>query len=233
MPLEYDVFLAKIRALKEMGFVPGLRSGDTDVGKVLEEKLGIPENNIAGPDFEVYELKSKRRESSAMMTLFTKAPQPRGVNSVLRAKFGYPPRDGVGRHNDLQVGVSFFKKNSVGLWLEYSGDRLILANERGVEAYYERDYLRRAFEKKIGARLIYVLADARRRGRQEEFHYNEAYLLSGFDFSSFVERLREGVVKFDIRLGHYADGRPHDHGTGFRVLPTGIPKCFVHSEKLL
>jgi len=30
----------------------------------------------------------------------------------------------------------------------------------------------------------------------------------------------------DIRIGQYPDGRPHDHGTGFRVLPDKLDLCF-------
>ena len=46
-----------------MGFVESHREGDTGIGKTLEDLLGITENNIAGPDFATYELKSARKDS--------------------------------------------------------------------------------------------------------------------------------------------------------------------------
>jgi hypothetical protein len=54
--------------------------------------LGISENNIAGPDFEIYELKSGRKNSSSMLTLFTKAPLPKSANKKLLEVFGYKQR---------------------------------------------------------------------------------------------------------------------------------------------
>jgi len=56
---------------------------------------------------------------------------------------------------------------------------------------------------------------------------------SGFNFDNFVHLLREGVILVDIRIGQYPDGRPHDHGTGFRVLPDKLDLCFSHRERIM
>ncbi|HOV22324.1 MAG TPA: hypothetical protein PLW95_06570 [bacterium] len=37
----------------------------------------------------------------------------------------------------------------------------------------------------------------------------------------------------DIRIGQYSNGKKHDHGTGFRVLPSKLDLCFKHREKVL
>ena len=37
----------------------------------------------------------------------------------------------------------------------------------------------------------------------------------------------------DIRIGQYPDGRPHDHGTGFRVFPDKLELCFSHRKRIL
>ncbi len=65
-----------------MGWIKTHRSGNTGIGKTLEDLLGITENNIQGPDFGSYELKSGRINSNSMLTLMTKSPEPRGINSV-------------------------------------------------------------------------------------------------------------------------------------------------------
>ena len=75
--MNYNEFLKRIREIKEMGYVRSHRKGDTGIGKTLEDLLGITENNIAGPDFSIYELKSGRKDSSSMLTFFTKTPSPR------------------------------------------------------------------------------------------------------------------------------------------------------------
>mgnify|MGYP004004340705 FL=1 len=86
----YDEMILGLKTLKEKGFVKTHRAGDTGIGKTLEDLLGIEENNIPGPDGEDTELKAARKNSPSMLTLFTKSPLPRGINSILRAEYGYP-----------------------------------------------------------------------------------------------------------------------------------------------
>jgi hypothetical protein len=128
------------------------------------------------------------------------------------------------------------KPNNLGFRLGVAAERVILENRRNIEAYWERAVLKEAFEKKYH-KLAYVLAESREENRTEQFWYNEAYLLDGFGFDTFSNLVREGVVKADIRLGHYKSGpkygKRHDHGTGFRVLPKFLPRCFERIEKII
>ena len=86
----YDEMISSLKELKEKGFVKTHRAGDTGIGKTLEDLLEIEENNIQGPDGKDTELKAARKNSPSMLTLFTKSPLPRGINSKLRAEYGYP-----------------------------------------------------------------------------------------------------------------------------------------------
>lgn len=258
MPMKYDDFLREIRVIKDSGYVSTHRSGDTGVGKTLEDLLKITENNISGPDFELHELKSGRASAPSMLTLFTKVPQPKGANHALLSEFGYrtrvvPKSVGPGetqlilplngrsrdapipnREKELHVTVEFGRRNSVGLSLAMKGDRLSIANDRGVDAHYDVDYLNQAFTRKYGHHMIYVSAEHRVLVKgQEEFWYKDAYRCSDFSFTKFRALVEQGTIKLDIRLGHHPDGRPHDHGTGFRTLPRNLPKCFSIIEKIL
>lgn len=249
--MDYNDFLRKIKQIKEIGYCQSHRSGDTGIGKTLEDLLGITENNIAGPDFAMYELKSARKDSVSMLTLFTKAPAPDNANKSLLDVFGYEqrkkPRDykqlNLGgdevnasaispRDKELHVTVDAIKPNSVGLKLEIKDNRIYIGNEKGIEAYWDRDTLRTAFEKKYH-RLIYVLAEHKKERGNEHFWYNEAYLLDGFSFKKFSDLVAEGKLKVDLRIGHYPDGRPHDHGTGFRILPRYLPECFDNIVRII
>jgi hypothetical protein len=244
--MNYNEFVEKINQIKKMGFVESKRSGDTGIGKTLEDMLGITENNIAGPDFDIYELKSGRKDSASMLTLFTKAPMPKGANKSLLETFGYEQRTKKNRNQlpvtdymnvqvhehkvstrekELHVTVDSKSVNSVGLRLEIKDNRVYISNARTVLAYYDEMTLREAFEKKY-KKLILALASSKKEGGKEWFWFNEAYLLEGFSFEKFAELVKDGVIKLDLRIGHYPDGRPHDHGTGFRVLPRDRPKCF-------
>lgn len=248
--MQYDEFLGKMKGIKGVGFVKTHRAGDTGIGKTLEDLLGIAENNIAGPNFRGYELKSSRKDSDTMLTLFTKAPMPGKANAKLLEVFGYRQRKTSKDYKqlslniveingskipieekELHVTVDSIKSNSVGLKLEIKRDRLYIGNNKGVEAYYNKDTLRKAFEKKYHD-LIYVLAEHKKEEGQEYFWFNEVYRLKGFSFKRFLLLVREGRLKVDIRIGHYPDGRIHDHGTGFRILPKYLPLCFEKIERI-
>jgi len=254
--MNYDEFLDKIKEIKEMGYVKSHRIGDTGIGKTLEDLLGITENNIAGPDFSIYELKSGRKDSSSMLTLFTKTPMPKGAINKLLEVFGYRQRkkaqdasqkklarylgikneegeEKAGlREKELHVTVDAIRENTVGFILKIVGSRIYIANDKNVEAYYEENVLRKAFENKY-AKLIYVLASRKKEDHTEYLWFEEAYLLEGFGFQKFSELVERGIIKLDLRVGHYPDGRTHDHGTGFRVLPKYLPQCFEKIEKIL
>lgn len=55
--------------------------GDGDAGNLLEDLLGVPENNLSVADYGVYELKTHKRSSGALVKLFSLAPNPRPFSS--------------------------------------------------------------------------------------------------------------------------------------------------------
>lgn len=249
--MEFRDFLKKINEIKQMQYVKSHRVGDTGIGKTLEDLLGITENNIAGPDFATYELKSARKESVSMLTLFTKAPLPDSANMNLLAAFGYAQRKKANNFKQLTLGgakidelkvplgdkelhvtVDAIQPNSVGLKLGIEDNKILIENKKGVLAYWDNHTLQNSFEKKYN-KLIYVLADHKKEKGEEYFWFNEVLLLDGFSFARFSELIKEGKLKVDIRIGHHADGRLHDHGTGFRILPRYLPQCFKTIEHIL
>jgi hypothetical protein len=234
--MTYAELKEKLKEIKEMGYVRTRRAGNTGIGKTLEDLLGITENNVPGPNAAMIELKSARKSVSSMLTLFTKSPLPRRVNSVLLNRFGYESVAGIGG-KDLHTTVNAIRHNQLrgeqGFKLEIEEDKVnLIMSQNEVIAYWDKETLRNSFEKKL-PKLLYVKADARGYDSREEFWFNEGWLLSGFDFDNFVKLLREGVILVDIRIGQYADGRPHDHGTGFRVSPDKLDLCFAHREKVM
>lgn len=61
-----DDFVREYSKICGMGWIRTHRSGPTGIGKTLEDLLGIVENNIDGPDFGDYELKSCRLDSNSI-----------------------------------------------------------------------------------------------------------------------------------------------------------------------
>lgn len=85
-----DKFKEAMEAIRDKGFIETHRSGDTGIGKTLEDELGVEENSVQAADLGAVELKANRKNSNSKITLFTKSPDKRGVNNkILRTKYGY------------------------------------------------------------------------------------------------------------------------------------------------
>ena len=220
-------FIEKFSQICDMGWIKTHRSGPTGIGKTLEDLLGIVENNIDGPDFGDYELKSCRLDSNSMLTIFTKTPQPQGAANTLRMTFGYSSdaydNDEKVLHSTLSAD-RFVPVADTGhsLKVSYSDSKISIIAEDGKEyESWTRDKLKEAFEKKYKGKFVYAKAHSRGSGANEEFKFVEAYEVSGFDYDAFVSLLEQGKIYIDLRIGQYhggaKDGQTHDHGTGFRI----------------
>jgi len=233
----YQEIIKKLKAIKKMGYVKTHRPGNTGVGKTLEDLLGIKENNIRGPNATVIELKSARKNVLSMLTLFTKSPLPKKANSVLLKKYGYPSARG-NKRRELHTTVNAKEFNKLkgkpGFKIAIKNKRLnlITPKEDEILGYWDKETLKKSFERKL-PKLLYVKAEAKGKGSGEEFWFNEAWLLSGFNFDNFLKLLKQGVIFADIRIGQYPDGRTHDHGTAFRVFPDKLDLCFEHREEII
>ena len=232
--ITYPKLVKKLKAINEMGYIKTHRTGNTGIGKTLEDLLEITENNVPGPNAAMIELKSARKNVSSMLTLFTKSPLPPGANSVLLERSGYEGRYGRKRLETTVNATNYNQlKGEPGFKIDIQEDRLNLIDIKcEILGYWDKETLKNSFERKL-PKLLYVKAEARGKGLEEEFWFNEAWLLSGFDFDNFLNLLREGTILVDIRIGQYPDGRTHDHGTGFRVFPDKLDLCFSHREKIM
>lgn len=232
----YKELIQKLKKIRKMGWIKTHRAGNTGIGKTLEDLLGITENNVPGPNAEMIELKSARKNVSSMLTLFTKSPLPPKANSTLLERFGYPSSKKEGTKR-LETTVNAVDYNEIrgkpGLKIDIQKDVVNLIDINGeILGYWDKETLRNSFERKL-QKLLYVKAETRGSGSNEEFWFNEAWLLSGFNFHNFVRLLRRGVIVVDIRIGQYRDGRLHDHGTGFRVSRDKLDLCFSRRERIM
>ena len=104
-------------------------------------------------------------------------------------------------------------------------------------AYWTRDQLKKAFEKKYKNKFVYAKAQSRGSGASEEFRFVEAYEVSGFNYEAFVNLLEQGKIYIDLRIGQYhggaKNGQTHDHGTGFRIKENDQPLLFKINRKIV
>ena len=92
--------------------------------------------------------------------------------------------------------------------------------------------LAKKFADKLPA-LVYVLADSKIVRGKELFHFNEAYLLSGFDFELFKKMVKKDFIVVDFRMFYKPNGSVRNHGTGFRVKINQLYNCFSKKERLI
>ena len=221
----------KLEEVKNIGWIPSNRLHDTGIGKTLEDLMGLKENNISLPDFGKMELKSQRKNTSSMITLFTKKPE--GItNTELREKYGYPCENFPNMkclRQTLRKG-----KNAQGfcLQIDNNDNRMYLKKGNRKIGYYNISFIKEKVVEKIGNGLILVLADSKKDKRKEYFKFSEAYLLKNIDIKNLIK-----YSKYDIRLGvsnsGKLKGKLHDHGSAFRICQRDLLKLFRTHKKII
>lgn len=234
-----DDFICAYTKIKDRGWIRTHRAGPTGVGKTLEDLLGIPENNLNRPDFGDYELKSCRCTSQSMLTLFTKSPQPARSNTYLRLKYGYSSSAYENNEKVLHATLTASRfvpiaETGHALKIVCDDEKISIADWQGQQnVFWNKESLRRTFEKKYKGKFVYAKAECRGCGANEEFHFIEAYEVSGFDYDAMIDLLIQGKIFIDLRIGQYPDGRTHDHGTAFRICESDQHLLFKTRKRIV
>ena len=78
-----DELITKFKEIEAKGWIENYRRGnDGAVGNILEDLLGIPENNLPIPNAAEWELKSQRSTTRSLTTLCHVEPSPRAASLV-------------------------------------------------------------------------------------------------------------------------------------------------------
>lgn len=82
--------------------------------------------------------------------------------------------------------------------------------------------------------LFYVSAKREYRGNDEFFYFDKAEIYSDPSLAKFLDLLNKGQIMYDIRIGSYQSGckygKPHDHGSGFRILEPNLRLLYENYE---
>ncbi|MDO4952943.1 MAG: MvaI/BcnI family restriction endonuclease [Synergistaceae bacterium] len=247
--------------ISNMGWIENRRSGnDGGVGNTLEDLLGITENNLPLPNAAEWELKTHRKGSSSLLTLFHVEPSPRAmkiVPNLLLPKYGWKHKDAGGRYPE---GEKSFRQtiNSGGtgrgfkVKADYINRRVVISFDSASVDDEFADWLENLRQTigldelnpvpywgfddlagKIRTKLLncfYVKASVKTENNKKFWHYNEIYRCSNFSFDKFLEQLEMGNVFVDF------DARTgHNHGTKFRYAECvhGIEALYDNVIKIL
>ena len=225
----------RLQELKAEGFVPSERAGPTGIGHTLETRLGLEENNLPIPDIGGrVEVKATRNNWNNLITLFT----------LDRAVWQYTAKDIVGRWGyvdkngraSLYTTISAKEVNAFGLQLSVPDDanHLYMTHmpSETVLAVWDMYHIVGKFVTKFD-RMLFVHADSQRVAGREEFHFNEAAILSEPSALTFKDSFADGKVTIDIRMHLRPNGTARNHGTGFRVLERNLPSLFGRIDDLV
>ena len=242
-----DLIIERFHQVKNLGYVKSNRCSNTGIGKTFEDYIGVVENNIDAPDLAGFEIKAHREEVSSYITLFTKSPIfPKGANAFLNSRYG-TPYDSNPNLNRLHTSMFASKYNTyngrfsfrlindkqakiikIGI---YSVDSKCLLDS---SVGYTYSSIERILAKKL-KNLFYVSAERKYKDGDEYFNFNKAEIYTDPSLDKFLNLLDAGLIMYDIRIGSYQSGpkygKPHDHGSGFRIIEKNIRLLYdIHEE---
>lgn len=209
----------RLRALKAEGYIQTVRRGSTGIGHTFEQKMGLSETNIPVPDLGGrVEVKTTRRDSTSLITLFC---FNRGVWHIsqksLIERYGYI--DDSGRKalkNTIYVGRQI--SQGISLLIDDLNNKVSLIDDIGNRlATWDVFVMVGKLMSKLG-KVLFVIADRRFNAyAEEEFYYNEAYILTDPLPRNFINAFRSGKVAIDLRMHLKESGSVRNRGTAFRI----------------
>ena len=227
--------VTKFNEIRSKGWIETHRHGDQCLGNTFEDLIGVEENNKHEADFKGIELKAHRNITSSMVSLFSKAPTPRGVNTYLRETYGViEPESGKKVLNttlchkfNTHRGGHCFKvkvdKESQKLWMvvkKMATDEILEDKTTGKQINWNFSVLTKALSKKL-KKIAIVYGDEKVENGKRYVRFTKMVILTGLNLEKMLAAIETGDLMIDIRIGVYASGknkgRTHDHGTAFRM----------------
>jgi len=231
---EIDLIKKKLPEIRDRGYIPTLRKGNTGVGYTFECLFGIEENNDSGADLNgKIEFKAGRKGKSCRTSSFTQAPIWHYQIRDIIKKYGKPHPEDSDRINWYPSLSS--DTNPSGLILSIVGEDLLIRdqNEDLTLGEIPMEVLRYRFRRKLD-NLLLVYADSMMVGKAEHFHYNEAYLCQTPDLKKIKHLIEEDRLVVEPRCHLYkSTGKVRDRGVAFRINGKHLRSLYEHVEKIL
>lgn len=227
-PQSSRIAFAAVKEILEMGEVsiPAKFRGNGAPGNTLEHLLKVQENNLDSPDLMDWEVKF--HGGNALLTLFHKDPEPRGIlNSVVDA-FGWPNDRGQVSFRHTLSGSS-----NRGFKVVNEDDKIKIVNPANpsIVPFWEHDTIMNAIGAKL-RRLILVHGAYDKDARVVV--YNDAMAYWEPNLSSICKAIETGVihVDFDARTKGARGTALRNHGTKFRIKVADIGKLYRHHVRI-
>jgi len=210
---------------------PGNRR-DFEVGRLLEELLGIRPNNLQIPDYKGIEIKASRRKLGNRQTLFAKTPDwdisfLKSSAEILDA-FGYTRNPKYTRQ--LRCTVSSERPNSQGLFLNVENRKGLLFEKSTLTEIpevvcWKMENLKERLRSKH-PETFWVSASSKKEGNRESFKYEHVLHTRNPMESALPTLLETGIVTVDHLIARESAGRTTEKGPLFKIAKKNMDLLF-------
>tara|TARA_Y100001970_G_C14181069_1_gene829872 strand:- start:168 stop:926 length:759 start_codon:yes stop_codon:yes gene_type:complete len=236
--VDINKFKQEFLRIKSLGFLesdrPLSQKNDGAVGNTFETNLGVQENNLKAPDYDGWEIKTKRQFTKSATSLFTLKPSyPPNGDKYMRENWGL--NDPSGEYPNIKVFRTsvyanrfsiVYQKYQMKLYLDRDSKKLRLLlhdiNKKIIDdkVYWSFDDILKASSKLRN--LLVIEANEKIIDNKVYFHYINASAYLNFKFDSLLNLIEIGKARYDNRLGIYRSGKnigkEHNHGGGLRLV---------------
>lgn len=247
-----ESLIEKLHEIAAQGWIPASRKEQNnegsqnkcgEIGNLLEDLLGIKENNIPLADAGEWEIKTQRKNTNSLCTLLHIEPDPRNVKFIPRIflkYYSWPHQDAgtiypATERSFRQTLRGKFTDRGFRLLCDGVNRRLKISFDASKVSSKHKEWLEEV-NRKIGLdemnpqpywdydelkkrlndkmkNCIYVQPTIKKSDGALYVHYDEIYLLENFSIEKFVAELEAGE-KVYIDI----DARTgHNHGTKIRM----------------
>lgn len=245
--------IKKLQRIKESGWIKNARPGNVGgIGNTLEDLLGIEENNLPIPNASEWELKTQRKNTSSLTTLFHMEPSPRAlrfVPQIFLLKYGWKHQEAGLKYpqNEMSfrqtIGGNNRSDRGFKVVINRDEQKVLISFDANSVSDKHSDWLK-SVEERIG---LNELTPQPYWGFNDLFHKAGTKLLNCFYIQAKVKRI-EGIEfyhytdimilqnisidKFLLALENNDilvdfDARTgHNHGTKFRLRQNKLPDLY-------
>lgn len=220
---------ALIRDIISMGEVdiPDQFRGAGAPGNTLEYLLNVNRNNYDSPDYLDWEIKF--HGGQALLTLFHKDPQPRGIMNAFVNNYGWP-----GANEQISFRHTVSGRSERGFVINNVDNRITIANisNPALVAFWEHNTILNAIGAKL-RRLITVNGRVNKVART--VIYNTATAYWDLNLLGICEAIQRGTIyiDFDARTTRGRGTALRNHGTKFRINIENIGVLYENSRVII
>ena len=214
-------------------WLPRERKGDGEAGRLLEQALGVPENNRKDSDIPVGDLKTREKDSNGKLSLFSRDKDTYLMPiKEIYDRFGF-----VGRKHPLSLQSSVTQTpNRQDFYYYCNAEGVYLACRKVNIQFWSWQTLTDCFKAKFPG-LITVHYAKKKINNLDHFQFTDAFYFPHLEAAveSFLTQLREDNVIIEVRrYWSFEKGKEgKNRGTDFRVTPEAFNQIFQTRQRII